>query len=447
MRLKKILQIILLSFLILFFLVMSIVGGMVIAYWNSLPSLDSLEYEAAAWQYPTKVYSDISKIVPDSSSKNLLRRLERLNYRKIDTQPTEQGQYYLIGPSENGDSQMFLYLRELIYPIPSRLVVQPRLLEIQITGDKITNIKENNGATTNEFILEPEVIGEFYGTEGTDRELVTLPDIPPKLSQAFMAIEDKRFYKHFGFDIYRIFGALWWDITHFSKAQGASTITQQLARDLFFTREKIFTRKIKEALLAIKIEQRYTKDEILERYLNRINLGRYGSREVYGVGQAAKYYFGKNVSELNLQECATLACIVKSPSKYSPINNSDRAFKRRQIVLKQMEKIGYITEKEYKDAAASPLVTATFSNVTDRNLGYVLEYIRIQMEGLLREYEPNALYRLGLRVYTSLDASMQSAANSAVQKGLNVLDRSLGYPIYNENLARWSSGERGKGIR
>jgi 1A family penicillin-binding protein len=447
LRFKKILQIIILSCMILFFLVMGIVGGMVIAYWNDLPSLDSLDYEAKAWQYPTKVYSDISRIVPGNSLKNLLRRLERLSYVKIDGQPNEKGQYSLVGTLDNNDNRMFLNLRDLVYPISSRLTIPARLLDIQISGGKISTIKENNGVSVNEFILEPEVIGEFYGTEGTDRELVTLSEIPAKLSEAFIAIEDKRFYKHFGFDLYRIFGAIWWDAIHFSKAQGASTITQQLARDLFLTKEKIFTRKIKEALLAIKIEQRYTKDEILERYLNRINLGRYGSREIYGVGQAAKYYFGKTVGELNIQECATLAGIVKSPPKYSPIKNPDSCLKRRQVVLKQMEKNGFINEKEYKEALATPLALASFSETSDKNTGYVLEFVRIQMESLLREYEPNALYRLGLRVYTSLDASMLFAADSAVQKGLNVMDISLGYPLYNENLVKWSAGERGKGIR
>ena len=176
---------------------------------------------------------------------------------------------------------MGLYLRELNYP---RLTLPSRLITVQIKSGKIAEIRNVDGTSVNDFILEPEVIAEFYGSEGIDRELVSLSQIPETVSNAFIAIEDKRFHSHFGFDMHRIFGAFWWNFRYsrkYHRVQGASTITQQLARDLFLTREQLWTRKIKEALLAVKIERIYTKDEILERYLNRINLGRYGPREIY----------------------------------------------------------------------------------------------------------------------------------------------------------------------
>lgn len=438
-RLKKTIQLFLLTVMIMLFLGIGAVIGIVIAYWNDLPSLEPLEYEAKAWYYPTKVYSDIARITPGMSLKNLIKRLERLDYSKVDVEPTE-GQFYLKNPADSSENEMLLYLRKLDYP---RFTLPPRLIDIQIRGSKLASVKA--GSDLNEFILEPEVIAEFYGNEGTDRELVTLSQAPKTLVQAFIAIEDKRFYKHFGFDLYRIFGALLWDLRHLNRPpQGASTITQQLARDLFLTRERLVTRKIKEALLAIKIEKRYTKDEILERYFNRINLGRYGSREIYGIGQAARYYFGKNVWNLSISEAATLAGIPKDPPKYSPINNPEKSRSRRQLVLKKMREAGFITENEYKEAAASPLMTVPVEDPSSKNVAYALEYIRMQLEG---KYEPAALYRQGLKVYTTLDMSIQLMANSAVQKGLNVLDNSLRYLPYDENKAKWSAGERGKKIK
>ena len=447
--LKRLIQIVLLLAMILFFIALGIPIGVIIAYWNDLPSLEPLEYEAQSWYYPTKVYSGISRMSLGTSLSNLLKRLERLDYKQVDDEVETQhavslheGQFYLKEPVDSATNEMKLYLRELNYP---RLVLPSRLIAIQIREGRIVKIGGADGTSMSEFLLEPEVIAEFYGSEGTDRELVSLSQVPEILSRAFIAIEDKRFYKHWGFDLYRIMGVLYLNIKNRRIVQGASTITQQLARDLFLTKKQLWTRKIKEGLLAIKIERRYTKDEILERYLNRINLGRYGSREVYGIGQAARYYFGKDPWELNLQECATLAAIPRDQMRYSPIKNPENAVRRRRLVLRQMLNEGFITESQYEEAIASPLVTTSAEEQSSsKHVMYFLEYIRGQLG---REYEPSAIHRRGLAVYTTLDMSMQLAANSAVQMGLRMLDRDLKFPPYDENKAKWLAGQRGKGVK
>ena len=442
-RWKKVIYTSLLSLTILSFIAIGIPIGMIIAYWNDLPSLHPLEYETQSWNYPTKIYSDTFRVYPGISLKNLAKRLERLEYEKAQGLPIFRGQFYLREPVENADNEMRLYLRELNYP---RLTLPSRLITVQIKGGKIAEIRNVDGTSMNDFILEPEVIAEFYGSEGIDRELVSLSQIPETVSNAFIAIEDKRFYNHFGFDLHRIFGAFWWNFRYsrkYRRVQGASTITQQLARDLFLTREQLWTRKIKEALLAVRIEKIYTKDEILERYLNRINLGRYGPREIYGVVEAARYYFGKNLRDLNIQECATLAAIPRDQSRYSPIRNPENSHRRRQVVLRTMLEEGFITESQYQEAAASPLDTVSSDGrVSNRDLMYFLEYLRTQLN-----YEPSALYRRGLRIYTTLDMSMQNAAASAIQSWLRVLDSTLAFPPYEENKAKWDAGERGKGVR
>ncbi|HGJ66930.1 TPA: PBP1A family penicillin-binding protein, partial [bacterium] len=333
-------------------------------------------------------------------------------------------------------NEVKIYLRDLRYP---RLDRKGIIVNLKIEKGKITSIEDAEGSALNEFVFEPEVIDEFYGGEGIDREIVSLAEIPDIVRRAFIAIEDKRFYKHSGIDPYRILGAIWWDITHFSREQGGSTITQQLARDLFLTRERLITRKIKEWLMAIKIERKYTKDEILERYLNRINLGRVGSREIYGVEQAAKYYFGKHVWDLNLQESATLAGIPKWPPKYSPIKNPEESKKRRQIILKQMLDLGYITKTQYTKAVESPLITVSAGESWSMDIAYLLEYIRTEME---KKFEPTAIYSQGLNIYTSIDMSMQLDANNAMQKHLKLMDKSLKFPEYTENKARWLAGAK-----
>ncbi|MFC1718977.1 penicillin-binding protein 1A, partial [Candidatus Poribacteria bacterium] len=439
--LKTLAKVISLVAVVVFFIAVGIPIGMIIAYWNDLPSLGPLEYETQSWHYPTKVYSDITRFSREMSSGNLLERLERLDYEQIDNESLSEGQFYLRKPADSSTNEIKLYLRELIYP---RLTLKPRLVTIDISGKKIAKIKGADGTVLSEFILEPEVVAEFYGSEGTDRELVALDEVPQDLINAFIAIEDKRFYKHPGFDLYRIFGSLYRNFRYGSR-QGASTLTQQLARDLFLSRRQLWTRKIKEALLAVKIERKYTKDEVLERYLNRANLGRYGSREVYGVKEAARYYFGKDLQDLSIQECATLAAIPKDQMKYSPIKNPEDSRKRRQIVLSQMQRYGFIDKEQYDEAKASELETATTGGqVLKGHMAYFLEYIRLQVENT---HDPDKIHWEGLEVYTTMDVSMQRAASNTVEARLQELDaRISGYPPYEDNKASWSDGERGDGI-
>lgn len=445
--LKKIMQIILLIVLVLSFIVIGIPVGVIIAFWNDLPSLEPLEYETQSWHYPAKIYSDIAYIQREASLDKLLERLKRLDYSQFMNEPTDAGQFHLKNPADSPTNEMKLYLRDLRYP---RFILPARQLTIRIKAKKIAEIQNTEGRSLTKFVLEPEEIAEFYGSEGTDRELVYLSEIPDTLTNAFIAIEDKRFYKHPGFDLYRIAGSLWRNIKHIRDdsyiVQGASTITQQLARDLFLTRQQLYTRKIKEALLAVKIERKYTKGEILERYLNRIDLGRYGAREVYGIRQAARYYFGKDVLDLNLPECAALASLPKDQTRYSPVKNPENSKGRRRLVLRQMMMQGFITEQEYRESSEAQLVTVPLEMQSSSRYvaSYFLEYIRGQLES---KYEPSALHRRGLKIYTTLDMSMQIAANKAVEDRLRELDAKIRFQPYAENRARWFAGEREKGVR
>ena len=240
-------------------------------------------------------------------------------------------------------------------------------------------------------------ISQFYAEK---RTIVRLSDIPVNLQNAVLAKEDPRFYQHNGFDVKGIARAAVNNIIHRKVVEGGSTITQQLATSIFLTRERRFTRKIKELILSLQIEKYYTKQEILELYFNQIYLG----NGAYGVEAAARSYFGKHVNELNLEECAMLAALPQAPSRYDPYKNPDLAKEKRDIVIAKMAQHAYISEEQKEEAINNPI---TLSRVEVQNAPYFVEYIRQQLEA---KYGSSVIYKSGLRVYTTLDLEMQSTA-------------------------------------
>lgn len=249
------------------------------------------------------------------------------------------------------------------------------------------------------------------------RDPVPLQDIPEYLKKALVATEDRKFYSHSGVDIKAIFRAIIKDIWAGKYVEGASTITQQLAKTLFLTPKKTLVRKIKEAMLAFQLERRYTKDEILRYYLNQVYFG----SGAYGVQSAAGIYFDKTVDELNLPECAMIAGLPKSPSRYSPLINKDLGIKRRNIVLRQMLSTGIITRDAFDRAVNEPFVQKkTKSNQV--KAPYFVEYVKRQLE---EEIGHTRLYKGGLNVYTTLSYKLQKAGEEAVEKGLSALAKRM----------------------
>ncbi|MEE9530366.1 MAG: penicillin-binding protein 1A [Syntrophobacteria bacterium] len=258
---------------------------------------------------------------------------------------------------------------------------------------------------------EGKVIGEFFVEK---RVPVDLEEIPPYLRQAIVATEDRRFYEHAGLDWRGIGRALLKDIRAGRFKEGGSTITQQLAKVLFLNPEKTISRKLKEALLALQIERRYRKDEILTLYLNQIYLG----GGAYGVEAAANGYFGKHVWELGLAECALIAGLPRGPTFYSPLINQDRAVSRRAFVLRNLLDTGYITEEQYQQAVKEPLRLASRSSAGTM-APYFVSFVRPQLEEILGE---NLLYRGGLTIQTTIKEHWQGVAKEALQNGLAALE-------------------------
>ena len=258
------------------------------------------------------------------------------------------------------------------------------------------------------------VLHEFFNENRTS---VPLRQIPRHLINATIATEDRSFYQHWGIDLWGVARAAVTDVLHMRRAQGGSTITQQLARNRFLTHEKTWTRKLKEVALAIEIERHYTKDEILELYFNQIYFG----EGAYGVDAAAKTYFGKPLRELSLPECALLAGIPANPSHYSPRRRPTAARARRAKVLRNMLATGAITQVEFDNAMGAPLGVTPMRYSNDR-APYFVEMVRLHLD---EKYGSNAVYEGGLKVYTTLDMDLQQIAERALEKQLASLEADL----------------------
>ena len=263
---------------------------------------------------------------------------------------------------------------------------------------------------------QDELLAEFYLEK---RIMVPLKEMPVQLKQAALAVEDSNFYYHFGIDPKAIFRAFLTNMQAGHVVEGGSTITQQLSKTLFLSRARTLERKIKEAILSVRMELIFTKDEILEMYLNQIYYG-HGS---YGVEAAARTYFGKHVQDLNLEECALIAALPKAPNNYSPYRNPKLARSRRNHVIRRMAQLGFIQRKEAEVAMKKDFELGEITDMLNK-APYFVEYIR---QNLMTLYGRNKVYKSGLKVYTTLGLENQIIAQKAVQNNVRISDKRFGY--------------------
>jgi penicillin-binding protein 1A len=265
--------------------------------------------------------------------------------------------------------------------------------------------------TTRVYADNNELIDEFFLE---DRKVIKYEEIPKIVIQAFVAAEDARFFQHGGFDMQSMSRAFFKNLEAGKIVQGGSTITQQVAKALYLSPEKSYMRKIKEALLAYKIDRYLTKEEIITLYLNHIYLG----HGTYGVEAAAQGYFGKSAQNLTVPEAAMLAGLPKAPSSYSPYLHPERAYQRQAYVLNRMLEDGYLTQRE-KDRALSTVIKLRSIKPKDKVAAYFIENIRRYIQ---EKYGSDVLYKEGLEVYTTLNIQMQKAARDAVEQGLKEIE-------------------------
>jgi penicillin-binding protein 1B len=283
----------------------------------------------------------------------------------------------------------------------------------------VSRISGDGGQQLDAYELEPQLItGLSEGQYRTKRRLVTFNELPPNLVNAVTSIEDRRFFDHGGVDYFRLLGALRDDLRAGRRREGGSTLTMQLARGFFLTPEKRVKRKIIEIAITFQLENRFNKQQIFQLYANQIPLGQQGSFAINGFGQAAQTYFGKDVRQLNLPQCALLAGMIQHPSYLNPYRHPDRAIQRRNMVLDAMVETGKITKEESVEAKAYPLKLAPM-NIDAGEAPYFVDLVRDRLVQHLGDADFN---RQGLRIYTSLDPDLQREATEAVTEGMKAVD-------------------------
>ncbi len=414
-----------------FFGLLFCLGTAIGLWWYSrhLSVLIDNRFSGRKWQLPARVYSDTTLLYPDQGVNKtlLLEKLYGLNYRAVDQKPNRKGEMRVAA------DYIEIYLYDASLPTEERTGFP---VHIRIQGNRLAEI---NRLDTKEPLtlleLEPEEVTLFYGPERERRRLVSIRRIPDHLIKAILAAEDERFYQHHGISVTGILRALYRNLSHGEIRQGGSTITQQLAKNYFLTAERTFSRKLQEVLIAILLEQKYDKDEILEIYLNEIYFGQRGGESINGIGEAAFFYFGKPAEELTVAESAAIAGLIKAPNQYSPRLHPSAAETRRNQVLNAMQQNGWLTEKALAEAATVPLKSARFHSRT-RKAPYFADYLHQQLTAL---YSAEDLSSLGLSIRTTLDTQVQMAAEQALENGLKRLETR--YP----SLRKKKSGERLEG--
>lgn len=290
---------------------------------------------------------------------------------------------------------------------------------INTANNQVTAITAENGVALKGYELEPQLItGLSEDKNRTKRRLVTYKDIPLPMVQAVTAIEDRRFFDHSGINVGRTIECGVQDLLAHRRNCGGSTLTQQLARGFFLSPEKTLKRKLIEIMISFQLEARFSKQQIFEMYANQINLGQRGSFAINGFGEASQSYFGKDLKQLDVAECALLAGIIQRPNYFNPYKHPDRAMERRNLVLSSMVETGALTEGQAAQAKAEPLHLAS-PNVDASEAPYFVDLVHDQLVQRLGDSEQS---RNSLRIYTSLDPDLQRAASEAVTAGMEHVD-------------------------
>jgi len=357
---------------------------------------------------PLRLYSGPFLLKPDLSlvHSHLLERLQRLGYRRVTVPVQSPGDYQLT------DEALTVYL----HPQPEGHV-GATMVRLTLDQGRVTDVLSPlDGTALFPIFLEPELLSGVRGESRQVREWVPLAQIPLLIIETVLTIEDRRFYSHFGIDPVAVGRALWTNLTKGGVVQGGSTITQQLAKNLFYSPQRTMGRKFKEALAALVLEVKYTKQNILESYLNEIYLGQAGFVSIYGVREAAHRYFGKTLQELTVEEVAMIAGLIKGPNSYAPAKHPELAKQRRDVVLRRLRETGLLTEEAWKRAVNEP-VRATPSEDVLTDAPYFVDAV-------LRQVEEAGVVPLseGLRIDSTLDPMIQQAATESLEKGLAKLE-------------------------
>ena len=383
-------------------------GALSIAY---LTSVVTSRFNGRRWNLPSRIYSDVETLSPglELSPDTLVEKLGRLYYQPVESAPERAGQYRARKNAVEVWLHSFSDIGRRFEGFPVR---------VDFAAGKIRSIATPDGVPVSSVVLEPELLGSVFDKKLEDRTLVTLADVSKPLVDAILTREDRDFYRHGGVSGRRILGALVSDLRRGAAAQGGSTLTQQLVKNLYLSPRRTIRRKIVEAMMAVILDASYSKEEILQAYLNEIYLGQRGAISITGVGEAARYYFGKNAADLDVAESAALAGMIASPGRFNPFRNPERCRARRDALLRMMLEAGQIDRAGYERAVAEPLTPASHPPARVQAPHFV-NFV----ENQLQEKYGEKLGTEGLQIFTTLDVDLQQRAQRSVTDGLANLEK------------------------
>jgi penicillin-binding protein 1B len=381
-------------------------------YYRALGQEVVTRFSGKRWNIPSRIYSDAAIVYPGQKLSDLgfFQRLARLNYHRVDSgQVNSRGEYSY----DEKQGVLEIFLHSFSYPYRE---FPGELIAMQLSKDGVIQSMSDPSARKPVYSmeLEPELISGIFQGSWDQRRLVRLSQIPPAFVDAILAAEDHRFYEHHGVDPVRIIKAAIVDLTSGHIRQGGSTLTQQLMKNFFLSNQRTWKRKLKEALMAYIAEQKYSKDEILENYINDIYLGQRGSEGIYGVWEASQYYFSKDPRDLTIGEMATIAGMISSPNRLNPLRHPNAARQRRNEVLAAMLQDGYISKPAYDGAVSEPL-HAREVYTENNDAPYFVDYVKKE---LAERYPPEVLTAEGLRIFTTLDVHVEKLGERAVKDNL-----------------------------
>ncbi|ENV44635.1 penicillin-binding protein 1B [Acinetobacter schindleri] len=370
------------------------------------------KFEGQRWDIPAKVFARPMEIYVNApvSQQDLQEELKLLGYKSAESY-TKSGSYVTSGDT--------LYVHTRGFDFGDR--VEPeQILKVSFNGEEINDVSATKPSTSGIARLEPLLIGGIYPQHNEDRVLIKLNKVPKPLIEALIATEDRNFYHHHGVSPRGIARAVVSNITG-GKRQGGSTLTQQLVKNFYLSPERTLKRKVNEAFMAMLIELHYDKDEILEAYLNEVNLGQNGNYSINGYGLASQFYFGLPLRELNISQQAFLVGLVQGPSLYNPWRNPETAKRRRDIVLNNMLVMGYLTQEQYETEKARPLNVITKPTLGPARFPDFLDIVRRQLR---TEYQEGDITNQGLRIFTTLDPLAQTRIQQSFKNTVANLSRS-----------------------
>ena len=390
------------------FVVLATVAVVAAAWIMHLDRVVTRQFQGRHWSVPAHVYAAPLELYAGApiSADDLEEELRRVHYRRGDP-AGGPGLYRRVGNAFDIQTRRVRFIDEQR---------DAQLVSIHADASSVTSMRQINGADLPVFRLDPPVIGSVFPIHGEDRLVVSPEEVPTLLRKGIKLIEDRRFDEHHGVDTLGVLRAVWVNLRAGRVVQGGSTLTQQLVKNYFLTDAQTFDRKATEAVMALRLEAHYSKDEILVAYLNEVFLGQDGERAIHGFGLGSEFYFAKPLGELDAGELALLIGLVKGPSYYDPRRHPDRALARRNLVLKEFADAHLIEANAAQRAAAAPL------GVRPGGGSYVPAYIDLVRRHLKRDYAEADLAAAGLSVYTSLDPRAQAAAERALTRDLQRLD-------------------------